>query len=455
MKFKFYIFGAIFSQSIFAQDIPKNQPVVLEDKVKIDQPTTPINIAQYTNLDDQISQAIIGKDWLNLETYLKEYHQAKEYDHILYSYGLGALYRHQGKLKEAIQQYQQITKNNPMLYYPKFDLAMMLFEDKRYIEAKRELESVKPFLNIQLQKLIDKVLLEINKSQKWQPNLNFSYEKTDNVNQSSKVETITLNGAEFARTQDSLPQKAQGIDYTLGISREVNFIKNSYLSYNVNLDGISYWDNKEYSEQTFSSSIGYVYKDIHQSWGILPFVQQNTLGNSRYSFNYGTSLNYSRELLDKLRFLISSTYIQKKYKNLNIANHFNGENTSETALLLYQLKSNILLYNGIEAMQDHLSDKSESSTKAGIRSGFLYLSKPINIRTNLRYAKRNFKEKNIWYKEKREDNEYEINIAMWHQQWQWYGFTPKLNYKYQKIDSNLPLYKRSNNSWFITINKNF
>lgn len=463
VKFKYIILGAIFSQSIFAQDFPQNQPIFFEKNleepklspVQIEQSTAPINIVQNTSIDDRINQAIIGKDWLNLESYLAQYHQAKEYDHILYSYGLGALYRHQGKLKEAIQQYQQITKDNPSLYYPKFDLAMMLFEDKRYFEAKKQFESVRPFLTVQLQGLVDQVLREINKSQGWQPNLNLSYRKTDNVNQSSNIREITLNGAKFIRNQDSLPQKAQGIDYALSIFREKNIIKNSYLNFSISLDGISYWDNKDYSEQTWNSSIGYAYKDVHQSWGVTPFVQQNMLGDSRYSFNYGTTLDYSRQLSNRLKFVVSSTYLQKNYQDTNIANHYNGNSNSQTALLIYQLKSNILLYSGIDHTQDRLSDKSESSIKTGIRTGFLYLSSPINIRTNIRYAKRNFEANNVWYKDHRKDNEYELGVSIWHQQWQWKGFTPKLNYKYQKIDSNLPLYKRSNNSWFITVDKTF
>ncbi|MCF9047368.1 surface lipoprotein assembly modifier, partial [Acinetobacter nectaris] len=291
--------------------------------------------------------------------------------------------------------------------------------------------------------------------QEWHPNFNFSYERTDNVNQSSNIREIILNGAKFVRNKGSLPQKAQGIDYALGIFHEKNIIKNSYLNFSISLDGISYWDNKDYSEQTWNSSIGYTYKDVHQSWGVTPFIQQNMLGDSRYSLNYGTTLDYSRQLSNRLKFVVSSTYLQKNYKDSNIANHYNGTNNGQTALLLYQLKSNVLIYTGIDYIQDRLSDKSESSIKTGIRTGFLYLSSPINVRTNIRYAKRNFKADNVWYKEKRKDSEYELGMSIWHQQWQWKGFTPKLNYKYQKIDSNLPLYERNNNSWFITIDKNF
>ena len=91
--------------------------------------------------------------------------------------------------------------------------------------------------------------------------------------------------------------------------------------------------------------------------------------------------------------------------------------------------------------------------KKGIRSGFLYFGDSLGISSNIHYSKRNFLADNIWYGIQRKDSEYEFGIATWRKQWQWKGFTPKLNYRYQKIDSNLPLYERNNGTWFITIDK--
>ncbi|WP_347017549.1 hypothetical protein [Acinetobacter seifertii] len=61
---------------------------------------------------------------------------------------------------------------------------MMLFEDKQYTEARNEFGIVRPFLPTQIQALIDQLLSTMEESQGWQPNVNFNFEKTDNVNQS-------------------------------------------------------------------------------------------------------------------------------------------------------------------------------------------------------------------------------------------------------------------------------
>ena len=111
----------------------------------------------------------MSKDWQKLEELLNQYRTTPNFDLTLYDYGLGALYRHQGRQKEAIALYQQILKRQPDLHYPRFDLAMMLYEDKRYAEAKTQLETAKPYLAPPLQALVNQLLSSIKKSQEWQP----------------------------------------------------------------------------------------------------------------------------------------------------------------------------------------------------------------------------------------------------------------------------------------------
>ena len=232
------LFSVAFSSAAFSQELPPNQTVFFEQDPFI-QPEllirktvdTELNLSTLppnSSLEDYINQAIVHKDWNELEQLLDKYRQADSYDHILYEYGLGALYRFQGKQKKAIEMYKQIIKNNPNLHYPRFDLSMMLFEDKQYNEAKSEFEIVRPFLPTQIQGLIDQLLTTMKKSQDWQPTVNFNFEKTDNVNQSSNIKEISIGDATFIRDEESLPQKAQGIGYTLNASREKNMMSKHY-----------------------------------------------------------------------------------------------------------------------------------------------------------------------------------------------------------------------------------
>ena len=459
------IFSVAFPCTTFSQELPPKQTVFFEQdsfiqpelllKKTVDKELNLSTLPPNSSLEEYINQAIILKDWKELEQLLDRYKQTDNYDHILYEYGLGALYRFQGKQKKAIEMYKQIIKDNPNLHYPRFDLAMMLFEDKQYTQAKNEFGIVRPFLPTQMQTLIDQLSSSMKKSQGWQPTVNFNFEKTDNVNQSSNIKEISIGDATFIRDKESLPQKAQGIGYTLNASHEQNFIRNHYAYFSATLNGINYWDNKEFSEQTLRIDMGYKYKDIKQSFGVIPFIGQNILGNSRYSQNYGAGLEYNRLLSNRWQVSANTTHIQKRYQDSALAQYYDGHANSQAALILYQPKSQLLIYSGLDWLQDRLADQAESSNRQGIRSGFLYFGDSLGISGNIRYSQRNFLADNIWYGTHRKDNEYELGVAAWRKQWQWKGFTPKLNYRYQKIDSNLPLYERNNATWFMTIDKIF
>lgn len=466
MKTKYFtLLLAIYSYSVLAQELPPDRTIFFEKNLFL-QPelfVKPVakdlflapNLSENSSLEEKINHAIVSKNWQLLEILLKEYRNSPDYDSILYDYGLGALYRYKGEQDKAIQIYKKIINLQPDLHYPHFDLAMMLFEDKRFNAAEAEFNSVYPFMSPQVQVLIDQLLVQIKKEQAWSPVFNLSFEKTNNVNQSSNIREITIGEAIFIRDKESLPQKAQGIGYQLGITREKNIINNHYNYVGLQLNGINYWDNTEYSEQTIRADIGYKYKDIKQSWGVIPFIEKNLLGQSSYSLNYGAGFIYSYKLLNQLQVLTSFNYIQKSYRDNDLAKHYDGYTNSQSILLIYQSSSNLLTYGGLDWIDDQLKDKSESSKRNGIRGGLIYLNNYLSIDTNLRYGKRRFSADNIWYSERRKDDEYQFNISLWNKQFQWKNFIPKINYSYQKIDSNLALYKRDNGSWFISIDRDF
>lgn len=440
--------------NIFFEKEPQVKPELLLNQPKITTPT-PAPIETDNSLEALINTSIIGKDWAQLEKLLQQYRILPNIDQTLYDYGLGALYRHQGKQKQAIDLYRQILVRQPDLHYPRFDLAMMLFEDKQFQVAKTELEIAKPHLAPPIQRLIDQLLANMQKAQGWQPSLNLSYESTDNVNQASDLKEIQLGNATFVRSGNSLPQSAHGVDYTLGASRELNLSGNHYLYGKFEVDGVNYWDNHDYSQFTARADLGYRYKDINQSWGIIPLFEQNWLGGDRYNQNYGSTLEYNRQLNQQWQLSGNVGHIQKRYQDSSIADRYDGHSNSIAGLVLYQPKQNWLVYGGADYMRDDLSDEAESSNRKGIRLGGVYSTEQLVWRGSMRYAKRDFWADNFWYDKKRHDDEYQFNASLSHKKLQWHGFKPKLNYSHQKIASNLDLYDRQNNNWFISFDKSF
>ncbi len=442
------------TQTVFFEKTPQVQPELLLNQPSLNTPSV-APLAEGNSLEESINFAIVTKDWQMLEKLLAQYLTTTNFDPILYDYGLGALYRHQGRQKEAIVLYQQLLERQPNLHYPRFDLAMMLYEDKRYDEAKGQLETAEPYLAPALQALISQLLGTIKKSQKWQPKLNFSYESTDNVNQASDLKELVIGEATFIRSDDSLPQDAHGIRYNVGATQEKNIKGNHYIYKDLDLGGVNYWDNNEYSELTLQANLGYRYKDIKQSWGLITTAEQNLLGGRLYNQNYAATLEYNRQIANQWQISGSVSHLQKRYENEDSANYYNGNANSTAWILLYQPRPRWLVYGGADFMRDNLADPSESSDRQGIRGGMAFSGERISLRSSIRYAQRDFEEDNFFYGKKRKDDEYQFSTTLGHKKFNWKGFTPKLNYEYKKIDSNLPLYKRSSSAIYLTIDKHF
>lgn len=442
------------TQTVFFEKTPQVQPELLLNQPSLNTPSV-APLAEGSSLEESINFAIVTKDWQMLEKLLAQYLTTTNFDPILYDYGLGALYRHQGRQKEAIALYQQLLERQPNLHYPRFDLAMMLYEDKRYTEAKVQLETAKPYVAPALQVLVSQILGNIKKSQEWQPTLNFSYESTDNVNQASDLKELVIGEATFIRSDDSLPQDAHGLSYNIGATKEENIKGNHYIYKDASLGGVNYWDNSDYSELTLQANLGYRYKALKQSWGLTTTAEQNLLGGKRYNQNYAATLEYNRQISDQWQISGSLAHLQKRYEEDDSANYYNGHANSTAWILLYQPKPRWLVYGGADFMRDDLADQSESSDRQGIRGGMAFYGERISLRGNISYAQRDFKENNFFYGEKRKDDEYQISTTLGHKRFNWNGFIPKLNYEYKKVDSNLPLYERSNSKMFVRIDKNF
>lgn len=167
--------------------------------------------ASLAGLEEQINRAVVARDWDTLQTLLESYRALPDFNPVLHDYALGGLRRSQLRHNEAVALYRGILAQQPDLAYPRFDLGVMLFENKQYREAKAELERAKPDLQPPMQQLADRYLAAIDKAQGWKPDVSLQYEQTDNVNNASSEKTIEFAGKSWTKTADSLPQKAHGL----------------------------------------------------------------------------------------------------------------------------------------------------------------------------------------------------------------------------------------------------
>ena len=410
-----------------------------------------------TKLEKLINYGVVKQQWHLLKQILPLYQQQANYDETLYRYAMGAMLWAEKEYAQAISLYQQILDEKPELAYPRFDLGVMLFENKQYRQAKAELEHAKPELSQQMQQLTERYMLAMAERQSWQPDMELQYTQTDNVNNASSQQDIILRGLRFKKDEESLPQKAHGFRYGVGVNRELNISGNHFVTANGRFSGVHYWDNQDYSEKSLYASLGYRYRSALQAVGFSPFFEQNWLGSPRYSKNYGAVADFRRELTAYWAISGSFSHTQKRYADASVARRHNGYLNGVSLTLSYQAKPNWLLFSGVEGSVDRSKDKAESSLRRGMNIGSVWELKEFVSRISLRYVKRDFRAENFYFPtKKRQDKEYSLNVSIGNNRLQWLGFVPKLNYRYRKIDSNIPeFYSRKSGEWFISVEKDF
>lgn len=409
-------------------------------------------------LEERINRAVIRQDWDALTDLLAQYRTRPDRDQILYDYALGALRRSQLRHDEAVALYRGIVLRQPDLAYPRFDLGVMLFENKQYREAAAELERAKPDLQPDMQQLADHYLKAVKDAQSWQPEASLQYEATDNVNSASATEIIEWGGRQWHKTADSLPQSAHGFRYGLGLSREINLGGHHFAYGNLSGDGVHYWDNREFNEQSVNLAAGYKNRSITRSFGIVPFAEQNWLGGSRYNRSFGAHADFSRRLNVRWRVMLNAGYVRKHYQDHRMAARYNAEMPLAGATLLYTAPKNWLFYGGADWSHDITNEAEQASVRKGVRLGMVkFFSDGLGLRANLRYTRRTFDAPGeLVYRFIRKDREYQANASIWHDKIAWKGLVPHLNMRYLRTDSNMSgFYSRRNMQWFVSVEKQF
>ncbi|MFK7641814.1 surface lipoprotein assembly modifier [Neisseria oralis] len=409
-------------------------------------------------LEERINRAIIRQDWDALTDLLAQYRTRPDRDQILYDYALGALRRSQLRHDEAVALYRGIVLRQPDLAYPRFDLGVMLFENKQYREAAAELERAKPDLQPDMQQLADHYLKAVKDAQSWQPEASLQYEATDNVNSASATEIIEWGGRQWHKTADSLPQSAHGFRYGLGLSREINLGGHHFAYGNLSGDGVHYWDNREFNEQSVNLAAGYKNRSITRSFGIVPFAEQNWLGGSRYNRSFGVHADFSRRLNARWRVMLNAGYVRKHYQDHRMAARYDAGMPLAGAMLLYTAPKNWLFYGGADWSHDITKEAEQASVRKGVRLGMVkFFSDGLGLRANLRYTRRTFDAPGeLVYRFIRKDREYQANASIWHDKIAWKGLVPHLNMRYLRTDSNMSgFYSRRNMQWFVSVEKQF
>lgn len=410
-----------------------------------------------------LNQAMLQKNWNMVHQLLVVYKTFPEQDQVLVWYVQGALYRQQGKHKEAIQAYQNILALKPDLIYTRFDLAIMLFENKEYVASLDQFRKVKAGnIKEQYQVIADQYIVKIQEQSQWDVGFSAQYTQNNNVNNASDIKEFSIyNGAVFVKDEESLPQKATGIRYGLYASRDVNLQGNHYWTFSGGLNGVQYWDNTDFNEQTARISSGYKYQNINSWLSLTPYVERNWYGGKPYLDTVGITTQYGRWFNSQWQGSVSYSLATKKYVD-NALNQYNGNLHAGSAGVVYLYSPSLIVIGGLEYQRESLNSEDSSYQRYGARVGVIKeFNRGISTRLDLGYGHRKYDKESfltqiIGLDSVRKDDDYRASLTFWHRAIRFWGVTPKLTVGYNKVSSNLPMYySRKNTEAYLSFDKSF
>ncbi|MEG9545445.1 surface lipoprotein assembly modifier [Mannheimia sp. HC-2023] len=407
-------------------------------------------------VEQQINQAILSQNWENLAPLLSRYQQMPNVDPLLWHYAQAALAYAKKDHHSAIFHYRQLLARNPNLVYPRFDLALVLAEDQQFREAEREFSHIHSNLPPDLGKIAANTQMQIAENERWQPDFYLQYTQTNNVNNASSSPIVNVNGRIFRKNEENLPQSAKGIRYGFGLNKLQNLRGNHFVGLGLNYNGIYYWDNQDYREQSLSISPSYSYRTARYRLSFSPFIEQNWLGSSRYNYQFGATLSGLRYLNSQWLVSGSFTHLQKRYFDELTASRYNSYQHQISGGLQWQAVKNWRFFANLDGSREIAREKAQTSNKWLARVGAVYQGEKWATQASLGFGKRYFADKHYLFGYKRQDKEYQVNLAVWNRSWHWQGIVPKLNFRYQKMDSNIAdFYSRQNKELFFTLEKLF
>ncbi|MFZ7198175.1 surface lipoprotein assembly modifier [Avibacterium avium] len=394
--------------------------------------------------------------WDLLPDLLAIYKKTQDPDLILIDYAQATLYRVQGNLTGAIDLYRHIIAENPSFSPVRFALAQTLFEDYQTEATEDQFNKLRasPDLPPEIMAISDQYLMAIKRQSSWSFSASLSYLQDNNVNNTAKDEVVYIGNVPFQKSKDSLPKSAHGLQYGVNISKKFNLFGRHSLYLENNLYGKSYWDNHDYDDIINRTTVGYQYQDINNRFAILPFYTYRWFGGKKYSRNYGTRFEYERWLSPKWQSSSAIELSKTKYKSNDDAD---SRNQLYSTTLLHLFNAKTYFYGGLDYQREKAQNRIFSSDRLGFRLGWGQEWKwGISTRIQLGMDKRNFKEKNVFFNTIRKDKEYSALITLWKREWHLWGITPKLNFSWTKVDSNIPaLYSYHKNRVFLNFEKTF
>lgn len=417
------------------QDVKTDMPPSLPQKVEKE--VTDEQLAKNPQLINYFLNLSIDRQEIELiPTLLEMYQKHPDHDVVLIDYAMGAYLHGKRNYQKAISLYQKLLENHPDLVKVRFKLAQWLFEDKQFTQAAEHFSMLS---KTQLPEIIQSRLANyqyaIEERNSWSVDLGLSYVHDNNINNAASIPYISLGRFKFNKKAESLPQKGRGLNYHLDVAKLVNITghHNAYL--NNQISGKYYWNNRRFNETENRLLMGYQFQNADFRLALLPLYEKRWFAEKQYSHDLGVRVESDYRLLNKWHLSSAYEYGKTTFKDADK----NKYKKLYSVTLSYFPTVGRNLYIGTDVLNDNTAVKSENSNKYAVRLGWKEdWAMNIASRVSFQVGRTYFRGVDPLMLKKRKDREWTTHLTIWKKDWNWQGIYPKIQYRYQKIDSTLP-----------------
>ncbi|MBE2893610.1 surface lipoprotein assembly modifier [Spirabiliibacterium falconis] len=400
--------------------------------------------------------ALLQNNAEGVDLLLPIYRTLPKNDPLLIKWGEAILAREQGDYTRSVALYRELFAQNPQVLPVRFQMAQVLFLNNENDAAKDQFEKLRSEnLPAEAKEVIEQYLQALNKRDAWSFNGGLSYIREPNINNAPKA------GTTFEEFHAWEREDAQGLSYSFGMDKKWSLQGGWFTKLSGDAYGKYYWDNKKYNQVTARIGAGVGFQTARSEISLTPFFEKRWYGGGssggdalkQFSKTSGARLDGSYWLSPHWQISSALEYGEQRYQDRK---HLNGNNYLWSNTLLYMPSGNQYWIVGADYSRDNARDKDDASDRKGVRLGWgQEWSWGLSSRIILGYGKREYKAPARFLTVPQKDDEYSVNVSLWHRSVHVWGITPRITWSYQNVKSNHPFYTYDKSRIFLELSKRF
>ncbi|MDO4641422.1 MAG: surface lipoprotein assembly modifier [Neisseria sp.] len=380
-------------------------------------------------LKNALETAITTKNWDNMADLLQQYRARFLADQVFADYAEAQWRSSKGEYMQAQALYRRVLAQRPDWQAAR---AAMI----NNLSAARSQPKAGDYSR------------KLQASDVWQLPVQISRESADD-SAGRRTNSRLRNGIFTSKTNDAFR-------FNLGAERDFELTGNHKLRVGLTSRGMHYWDYYDRSTRSVRLAAGYRSAAGKQSWSLTPYTEQSWLGSEKYILNKGASASYSNKLTDTWRVSLSASSINRSYNNPDYAKYYNGTLSSLSGSAEWHPDDAWTFNLGTDYRADQTENRTRASDRAIIRTGISRkFENGLRAGASVQYGRRDFGHSETLYGFGRKDNEYNASASLSFQPRRWKGVSPKLDYRYSKVDSNVKSSSSKTSQWYMSLEKRF